>query len=112
MERTLPCSHTQMIPCCVDLSNYKCQIPVETDLPCGHKQKIPCSANVSEYQCKISVEASLPCGHKVQDKPCFVSTEEYLCTFPCDIPVEPCGHACQKQCHVKDDPNHLEVLHN
>ncbi|KAF2902956.1 hypothetical protein ILUMI_03225 [Ignelater luminosus] len=107
MERTLQCFHTQMVPCYLDLSEYKCQIPVEVDLPCGHKQKISCSADVSAYQCTVPVEASLPCGHKVQDKPCFKNIETYPCPFPCDTRVESCGHTCSKQCHVKDDPDHL-----
>lgn len=70
---------------------------------------IPCSVDVSKCRCRVPVEASLPCGHNVQDKPCCESIETYLCTFPCGTRLESCGHTCSKNCHIKDDPNHLKV---
>lgn len=40
----------------------------------------------------------VPCGNKI-DACC-----PELCPFRLD-----CGHACERACHVRDDPDHLKV---
>lgn len=86
-----------------------CTVPIQVILECSHVHMIPCSQDLSAYKCRTPVVADLPCGHKVDSKPCCVNVQLYRCPHPCNVRVEPCGHACGKFCHFNYDPNHLEV---
>lgn len=86
-----------------------CPYPVEHSLACGHAVTLPCHRDVSQYECVVPVATVLPCGHGA-DKPCARDPETFRCPMPCDLRVEPCGHACSRSCHVRDDPDHLEVI--
>jgi hypothetical protein len=58
---------------------------------------------------QIGVEKILPaCKHQIT-VPCFVDPTEAICTVPCDARLDECGHTCRRQCHVKNDPDHLDV---
>ncbi|KAF2902959.1 hypothetical protein ILUMI_03228 [Ignelater luminosus] len=85
-----------------------CTVPMEVTLKCLHKHMIPCSEDLSTYKCRTPVIADLPCGHRVDNKPCCVDVQAYRCPYPCNVRVEPCGHACAKLCHFSFDPNHLQ----
>ncbi|XP_066147854.1 NFX1-type zinc finger-containing protein 1-like isoform X2 [Euwallacea fornicatus] len=74
---------------------------------CGHIVEIPCYIDPSTYKCLKEVLTKLPCGHET-NKPCSVDPFRFTCPFPCDVRVEPCGHACIRKCHVRWDPDHLE----
>ncbi|KAF5286004.1 hypothetical protein FQR65_LT13001 [Abscondita terminalis] len=87
-----------------------CTVIVDKILPCGHKHKLPCHVDVKTFICKMQVKAVLPCGHTDPHKPCYSSVDSHKCPFSCEIRVEPCGHACTKMCHFRDDPDHLEYL--
>lgn len=67
-----------------------------------------CHIDPLTFDCKTQVMTALPCGHETL-KPCYRDPENFRCPFPCEIRVEPCGHACSLSCHVKKDPDHLEV---
>jgi hypothetical protein len=81
---------------------------VPRTLHCGHSLHLCCYTDIEKYKCKVEVEAELPnCGHKVK-KPCHVDINVVSCSQPCEDRL-PCGHSCNLKCHVKDDPDHLQV---
>lgn len=85
-----------------------CYYPVEQLLDCGHKVMIECHIDPTKYDCIVQVKTVVPCGHEV-DKPCFRDPKTFECPAPCAVRVEPCGHACTRSCHIRDDPDHLNV---
>jgi len=46
------------------------------------------------------------CGHKVNKK-CYDKNPNY--SVKCYIRLD-CGHACERNCHKNDDPNHEKVV--
>jgi len=46
------------------------------------------------------------CGHTILKK---CSDKEPNCTYKCIDRLE-CGHACEKNCHKNDDPEHEKVV--
>jgi len=53
------------------------------------------------------VEALLEiCGHTILKK---CHDKKPLCSYKCIDRLD-CGHACEKNCHKDDDPDHEEVV--
>ncbi|XP_069677593.1 NFX1-type zinc finger-containing protein 1-like [Periplaneta americana] len=81
-----------------------CMTLVPRTFPCGHSVNVVCSKN---KDCTMEVEVVLPlCGHAVTAQ-CYMDKETVPCQKPCEKLLE-CGHICQKLCHAKEDPLHLE----
>lgn len=89
----------------------KCTYVVSRDLTCGHNVKIECHIDIDTYSCIFEVPTTLPCTHNI-DKPCHADPVTFRCPHPCESRVEPCGHACKKNCHIRFDPDHLKVYPN
>ncbi|CAG9821989.1 unnamed protein product [Phaedon cochleariae] len=84
-----------------------CNYHVERTLNCGHTVFIHCHIDPAVHKCTALVEAKLPCNH-ISQKRCHEDVETAFCLHPCDTRVEPCGHACMRACHIRNDPDHLE----
>lgn len=80
-------------------------------LDCGHEATMACSDDPDKFVCMVKVKVTLDCEHETM-KNCHQLTCNIKCKVPCPIRVEPCGHACDQFCHVKDDPDHLTVIHS
>jgi len=53
------------------------------------------------------VEAFLEiCGHTILKK---CHAKKLICSYKCIDRLD-CGHACEKNCHKDDDPDHEEVV--
>lgn len=76
-------------------------------LGCGHEAHFPC--HQTEFLCEYPISVELPCTHKVNNKPCYRDIDSFPCPYPCDTRIDTCGHACDKRCHIRNDPDHLEV---
>ncbi|KAF5297413.1 hypothetical protein FQR65_LT01344 [Abscondita terminalis] len=85
-----------------------CQVRIKRTFACGHTHKVPCHLDVTTLLCIQPVKTELPCGHVDPKKPCHSPADLHKCPTPCDTRVEPCGHACSKLCHFKDDPDHIK----
>ncbi|XP_030764249.1 NFX1-type zinc finger-containing protein 1-like isoform X2 [Sitophilus oryzae] len=85
-----------------------CHYPVERHLNCGHSVTIACHINPDTYKCPELVPTKLPCNHET-DKPCSSDPITFPCPYPCNIRVDSCGHTCQRNCHIRKDPDHLKV---
>ncbi|XP_050297932.1 NFX1-type zinc finger-containing protein 1-like [Anthonomus grandis grandis] len=85
----------------------QCTYLVWRHLDCGHDVPLQCHINPNTYGCKEPVLKKLPCEHETR-VPCSMDPAKFRCPFPCDIRVEPCGHACERKCHIGVDPDHLE----
>lgn len=86
----------------------KCNVPVLRTLPCGHVKEVPCHVSIENYICKVGVEVNYTqCKHTVK-LPCF-QRNTAACPAPCEFRLN-CGHACERLCHVNEDPDHLEYL--
>lgn len=48
------------------------------------------------------------CGHMIIAK---CHEEKPKCTFKCYDRLD-CGHACERNCHKNDDPDHEQVILN
>lgn len=83
-----------------------CMVPTEVLLDCGHSAQIPCHLEPSQYECVEVVHFTLPCKDE-QDVYCYQRKEpkRIQCKAPCSTRLE-CGHACEKKCHLFDDPDH------
>ncbi|KAI4470915.1 dna2/nam7 helicase family [Holotrichia oblita] len=90
--------------CFKDCGN--CEVPMLRKFECGHEVYFPCSQ--TELLCEYPVTVELPCTHKVSNKPCYRDVETFPCPHPCDTRIDTCGHACDKRCHIRNDPDHLE----
>lgn len=85
-----------------------CVVAVKKQLPCEHWARLPCHQEPATATCMEMVPATLPdCGHTVK-KFCYQDIGSCQCTHPCANRL-PCGHACEIRCHVKKDPDHIEV---
>ncbi|KAJ4449056.1 hypothetical protein ANN_00451 [Periplaneta americana] len=88
----------------------KCIVPVLRHLPCGHIKELGCSIDYENYKCQELVEKELPaCKHSIPVL-CFKDAAKVSCIVPCDARLDECGHVCRRQCHVTEDPDHLEYL--
>lgn len=86
----------------------KCNVPVELTLPCEHKKRLPCHTDENTYLCDAIVDDVSPfCKHNVKRK-CHQKVEDVQCPVPCEDRLE-CGHACTRNCHKNDDPDHIQV---
>jgi hypothetical protein len=65
-SRTLTCGHTQLIPCFIDVAEWKCDHKCERKLSCGHRCALPCGYECNSRQCREIVSAKLLCGHVLQ----------------------------------------------
>ena len=88
---TLPCGHTQNIPCYLDASIAKCHQPCDTFLDCGHK----CPGRCGRCQrgrlhvcCQSKCVRTLVCSH--------------VCNFPCTPSCPPCMEDCINYCSHND----------
>ncbi|KAE9534042.1 hypothetical protein AGLY_008778 [Aphis glycines] len=92
-----PCTKTCFMDC------GQCTVLMTKDLPCGHQIKLPCFVDINTYPCEEMMESVLEeCGHKVIKK-CHDKNPN--CSVKCCIRLD-CGHACERNCHKNDDPNH------
>ena len=87
MNKTLPCGHTQNIPCYLDASIAECRQPCDTFLDCGHK----CPGRCGQCQrgrlhvcCRSKCGRTLVCSH--------------VCNFPCTPTCPPCMEECNNYC--------------
>ncbi|CAG0916689.1 unnamed protein product [Notodromas monacha] len=56
--------------------------------------------------CNEKVERMLvPCKH-LREMKCCENVAQVKCLVKCIVRLD-CGHACEKSCHVKEDPDHL-----
>ncbi|XP_046589526.1 NFX1-type zinc finger-containing protein 1 isoform X1 [Neodiprion lecontei] len=86
-----------------------CLVFEDRELKCGHTVPVPCWVDSGSFLCPVMVNGTLPdCNHTVV-KPCHKSVKDYPCSYPCDVRV-PCGHSCELNCHVNDDPDHLTYM--
>ncbi|XP_026819027.1 NFX1-type zinc finger-containing protein 1-like [Rhopalosiphum maidis] len=92
-----PCTKTCFMDC------GQCTILMAKDLPCGHQTELPCFIDIDTYPCEEMMESILEeCGHKVIKK-CHDKNPN--CSVKCYIRLD-CGHACERNCHKNDDPDH------
>ena len=85
--KTLPCGHTQNIPCFLDASIAKCRQPCDTFLDCGHKcpgQCGRCQRGRLHVHCRSKCGRTLVCSH--------------VCNFPCTPTCPPCMEECNNYC--------------
>ncbi|CAG7834108.1 unnamed protein product [Allacma fusca] len=109
VERMLPCSHLGRMKCVDDLEKFTCNVLCLKLLPCGHEQGVACYADSSTARCQIIITRNKPgCFHEVQI-PCYLESrpETWDCKSTCDTRLN-CGHQCVRNCHLEDDPQHLE----
>ncbi|XP_011404801.1 PREDICTED: NFX1-type zinc finger-containing protein 1-like [Amphimedon queenslandica] len=98
IEKVLPCSHIDVIPCSMDPALAKCTKPCQRKRECGHPCKGVCGESCSSYKCSEPVKLTLPCGH-ISTITCHnCSTENvYECNKPCEK-ILSCGHPCKRTC--------------
>ncbi|XP_060843722.1 NFX1-type zinc finger-containing protein 1-like [Rhopalosiphum padi] len=85
----------------------ECPVLMTKDLPCGHLSTLPCYVDIDTYQCEEMVEKVLDeCGHKIMKK-CFDKSPN--CSVKCYNRLD-CGHACERNCHKTDDPDHEKYM--
>lgn len=100
VKKVIPqCQHTQLVPCHLDPSEFKCLEPCEKLLPCGHRCKAKCGYPCTD-KCWVKINLTLQCGHTQKDA-CFYKTqaEEPFCRASCKHVLK-CGHACPGSCHA------------
>ncbi|NXU15883.1 ZNFX1 protein, partial [Pardalotus punctatus] len=102
VEKTISkCGHTQMVPCHIPESEFKCLEPCQKLLNCGHTCRNSCGQGCS-LPCRECVTATLKCGHK-QKVECWVITmgreEAVECKIACSVTLA-CGHVCSGSCHT------------
>ena len=105
IEKTLPCGHTQMIPCYqAHTQFFKCKKKCLKLLNCaqkGHICKSACHYPQLCGPCNEAVTILMPtCSHE-QTVKCYESHNPKLygitCQQSCEKKLE-CGHACQNKC--------------
>ena len=87
MNKTLPCGHTQNIPCYLDASIAECRQPCDTDLDCDHKcpgECGLCQRGRLHVRCRSKCGRTLVCSH--------------VCDFPCTPTCPPCMEECNNYC--------------
>jgi hypothetical protein len=93
--------HRCKLACFVSCGDI-CQVPVAKELNCGHPARIKCCTDPSKVNCAIEVEKTFAgCEHKAVVLCCVNACPE-KCQFQA-----PCGHSCNRVCHINDDPDHL-----
>jgi hypothetical protein len=81
---------------------------VQRKLQCEHSLNLECYIDPEKFKCSVKVEVKLPdCEHTMM-KPCYMDCSLVICSHPCEDRL-PCGHSCEFRCHIKNDPDHLEV---
>ncbi|KFM60379.1 NFX1-type zinc finger-containing protein 1, partial [Stegodyphus mimosarum] len=102
VQRCLPCSHIDTLPCYLDVSEHKCQKLVSVELSCGHVKDVPCFSrnNIANFVCNELQPKISPCGHTAY-VPCNLNMVENellsFCTKSCDVLLN-CGHPCVGLC--------------
>ena len=90
---TLPCSHSALVQCSEDISNYECTEKCTKILSCGHQCRGLCYEECGP--CNVRLEQrTLECGHSVTNVRCGAVV---TCSQPCERML-PCGHRCSEQC--------------
>lgn len=85
-----------------------CKIKVNKLLPCGHTKGLPCHQEPASANCLEIIPTKHPdCDHLI-NKPCYMDITCCHCREKCPFRL-PCGHACERTCHVKDDYDHIVV---
>ena len=87
VNKTLPCGHTQNIPCYLDASIAECRQPCDTFLDCGHKcpgRCGRCQRGRLHVRCRSKCGRTLVCSH--------------VCDFPCTPTCPPCMEECNNYC--------------
>ncbi|KAE8749845.1 hypothetical protein FOCC_FOCC003313 [Frankliniella occidentalis] len=84
-----------------------CPVPKKEQLACGHSATMPCHRDPDDHDCQVQVQVQLPdCGHPLVVKCCKrTDPASLVCGVPCPYRRD-CGHACDRNCHVLDDPRH------
>ncbi|KAG2458417.1 ZNFX1 protein, partial [Polypterus senegalus] len=79
-----------------DHSNFKCVKPCQKIVcTAGHKCTKKCFDKCG--QCQVLVSKTIPkCGH-LQNVPCSLPADKFICTEPCTKTLE-CGHQCCRIC--------------
>ncbi|XP_070575223.1 NFX1-type zinc finger-containing protein 1-like [Ptychodera flava] len=100
IEKTIPsCGHKQMVPCCQDPRNFRCQAPCENKCERGHTCPLKC--HEACRLCIVKIEKEMPsCGH-MQMVPCYQDPRSFKCQKPCQKKCEnghPCPLLCFKGC--------------
>ena len=96
VKKEIPkCGHTQKVPCNLEPSLFECKAQCTLTCNSGH----PCSKLCYEIcsPCEVLVEKKIPkCGH-IQNVPCHLNEELFVCKAPC---TKRClqGHLCPKHC--------------
>ncbi|XP_001949970.2 NFX1-type zinc finger-containing protein 1 [Acyrthosiphon pisum] len=94
-----PCKKT----CYMDCGD--CLVLLNKELPCGHELTLRCFVDVLTYPCEEMVKVFLEiCGHTIFKK---CHDKKPICSYKCIDRLD-CGHACEKNCHKDDDPDHEE----
>ncbi|KAM5246213.1 NFX1-type zinc finger-containing protein 1 [Ctenodactylus gundi] len=95
------CSHEQMVPCSMPVSDFCCQEPCPKVLRCGHRCSHTCGESCVRL-CAEMVTVKLKCGHSQQVKCSNVEDIKYglpvKCTTKCGTVLD-CGHPCPGSCH-------------
>jgi hypothetical protein len=94
--------HRCKLACFVECGDY-CGEIVEKMLNCGHLTQTKCCTDTSNVNCAEIVEKTFAgCEHKAEVL-CFSNACPRLCENQA-----PCGHSCDRRCHVNDDPDHMK----
>ena len=105
VQKVLPCSHVDDIPCSQDPVFFKCTQPCKQTRKCRHPCKRECGQICSDYDCEELVKFTLSCGHETIVKCCDIlernkslrNSEKYKCQEKCTKQL-PCGHPCKETC--------------
>jgi hypothetical protein len=93
VNKQLPCGHQSHVPCNVNESDFKCEVPCDKLLDCGHRCVGSCSKCFQgrlHMACQEKCERVLACGH--------------LCQFPCTPNCPPCMEKCNNYCNHSQCP--------
>ncbi|NXE92852.1 ZNFX1 protein, partial [Menura novaehollandiae] len=102
VEKTISkCGHTQMVPCSIPESKFKCLEPCQKILNCGHTCSNSCGQECTT-ECLEPVTVTLKCGHK-QEVECWIIGMKpempVKCETKCSVTLA-CGHVCSGSCHT------------
>ncbi|XP_013414142.1 NFX1-type zinc finger-containing protein 1-like [Lingula anatina] len=101
VERLLPCGHTGIMSCHLELGHYKCRQKMMLTFPkCNHQVEVKCATRekVLLKGCEVKVQRTLSCGHRVKAS-CGKAEKELVeaCPAVCRK-TRSCGHTCEGTC--------------
>ena len=90
------CKHLQKMICHRSPSEYRCTRSCTRVYSCGHTCPKKCYEDCDSV-CSELVEKAIPkCSH-IDTVPCYITTDVWKCTKPCEKILK-CGHKCKGKC--------------